>query len=175
MTTFAESASVYPLSLVDVRAPFPTPDTNWNAPMFHNEYSPSAPSEIWNEANLGQVFGVCFDTQSPPNIYVAATTTYSVDTFGPGGPGAIYKIDGTTGDISTFVHTWPHPTLAPLSNGQTPLFNELPNTGPGLGDICHNPFTNCFYVSNFETGRSTASAQAAALSAASIRPGRRHG
>ena len=133
VTTYAGAPGEFPLSLVDIRGPLPTPDTNWGAPMFHNEFAPSAATEIWNEDNLGQVFGVTFDAASPPNIYVAATTVYWGDTLGPGGSGAVYKIDGTTGDTSTFC--------------------VLPNTGPELGDICYDAFHDQFFVSNFEDGK----------------------
>lgn len=145
VTTMGDVDDAFVLSLVDVRPPFPAPNTNWRAPMFHNEFAPSAPSEVWTRANLGQVFGVCLDTASPPNIYVASTSIYPniSKVFTPDGPGAVFKIDGASGDISTF-----------LTTGSGALGSAtLPNTGPALGDICYDRFRDQFFVSNFEDGK----------------------
>lgn len=156
VTMEAVVGSEYVLNLVDVRTPFPAANTNWDAPMFHNEIAPSATTEIWNRDNLGQVFGVCYDRATPPNIYVAATAIYENDVFGPAGPGGVYKIDGATGDISTFLSTWAYSTLdCQVENGTTvcPSSTMLPNTGSGLGDICYDRFHDQFFVSDFENGR----------------------
>lgn len=139
----------YVVAVVDFRDPAtnsPGTGMNWCAPFFHNEF-PVNP-DTWNAAHLGQVFGIALDAQSTPNIYVTATTVYGSDDptyqngntvalasspFGPGGAGAVYQLNGTTGAISTLA--------------------TLPNTGPGLGDICFDRSTGNFYVSNFEDGR----------------------
>ncbi len=152
VTTMGLADSPYVLSLVDVRPALPAPDTNWDAPMFHNEFMPSNPSEVWNLDNLGQVFGVCYDGATPPNIYVAATSIYMVDTYGPAGAGGVYKIDGGSCHISTFLTTWPYSTLACV-NSVCPDSKMLPNTGPALGDICYDRFHNVFFVSNMEDGK----------------------
>ncbi len=50
-----------------------------------------------------------------------------------GGPGSIWRVDGTTGQVT--------------------LFANLPlNTGPGLGDIVFDPKTRHFYVSDLDNG-----------------------
>ena len=117
---------------------------NWMPPMYHNENG--GPNNIWNARNLGQVFGVTLDRAAKPNIYVAATSIYGFapqgwafsQNYGPGGPGAVYKLDGVTGAISTFA--------------------SLPNTvgagnkAPSLGNICFDRMRNQFFVSNFEDG-----------------------
>ncbi len=141
--------AAFVVALVDFRDPAanaPGTGQHWCAPMTHNEFPVTA--NTWNAGNLGQVFGVTLDSDNPPNIYVTATTTYGSDNpsyqngntvalpaapFGPGGAGAIYCLDGTTGAISVFA--------------------TLPNTGPGLGNICFDRSVNSFYVSNFEDGR----------------------
>ncbi|HTF87014.1 MAG TPA: hypothetical protein VK843_01300 [Planctomycetota bacterium] len=151
VTTMGLQDSDFVLSLVDMERPtFPGTNENWDAPMFHNEHEPSGPQHIWNLGNLGQVFGVCFDNavdpfsmKPRPNIYVAATSCYTVDQYGPGGPGAVYKINGATGNISTFLTT---------GNGGIGT-NQIPNSGPGLGDICYDEIHNQFFVSNFEDGK----------------------
>ena len=82
--------------------------------------------------DVGQVFGVALDDQTPPNIYLAATSVFGLqyrrpragrppersEAGGPGagwmkgqfgldlqgGPGSIYKVDGTTGVVSLFAN-----------------------------------------------------------------------
>ncbi len=85
----------------------------------------------WTPTNLGSPFGVTVDDMG--NIYVTASTSYSGSVAGPGGWGAVYKIDANTGGISTFA--------------------TLPNTGPGLGNICFDSARAQFFVTNFEDGR----------------------
>jgi hypothetical protein len=112
-------------------------DQNWAPGRFWNA---GAGVDEWTARNLGNVFGVCLDRAVNPNIYVAAAN-YSVMNqavnqsvaFGPGGSGAVYRLDGTTGQIC--------------------LIAQLPNTGPGLGDAAHGIRGNVLYVSNFEDGR----------------------
>ncbi len=112
-------------------------DQNWSAGRFWNA---GAGVHEWTARNLGNVFGVCLDRNANPHIYVAAAN-YSVMNqavnqsvaFGPGGPGAVYRLEGTTGQIC--------------------LVAQLPNTGPGLGDVAHGVRGNVLYVSNFEDGR----------------------
>ena len=153
LNPFNPSGGVNPdgfvVALIDFRDPAtnaPGLGQNWCAPMLHNEFPVTA--DTWNEQNLGQVFGITIDNANPPNIYVTATTTYGSDDltyqngntvaltaapFGPGGAGAVYQLNGVTGAITTFA--------------------TLPNTGPGLGNICFDSTVNAFYVSNFEDGR----------------------
>lgn len=156
VTSDGVGSTPFVVTLLETRGPRATTDTNWDAPKFHNEFAPSSLSQVWNLDNLGQVFGVCMDDATPPNIYVAASSSYDVDLFGPSGPGAVYKIDGSTGDISEFAATWPNATLDCIQMGQVtlcPSSNMLPNTGPGLGDICFDVSRHVFYVSNFEDGK----------------------
>ena len=121
----------YVFGLIDLRTPPPARiGRNWNAPMYHH------PS--WTARNLGQVFGVALDDTG--NIYVTATSMYGLPTnfntvgvFGPAGPGGVYKIDGRTGRIS--------------------IFAQLPNTRPGLGNICFDSLHHQFFITNFEDGK----------------------
>ncbi|MDR3476286.1 MAG: hypothetical protein P4M09_31980 [Devosia sp.] len=98
-----------------------------------------------------------------PNIYLAATSAFGLDIVVPdasgnplrsklgaagasfmpglwgaaggavGSPGSIWKVDGTTGQISLFT------TIAA-------------NTGPGLGNIVFDAATQQFFVSDLDTG-----------------------
>jgi hypothetical protein len=105
---------------------------------FHNETG-----QLWNAANLGEVFGITVDDAPSPNIYVTATECYNqigASTplpSGPGGKGGVYKLNGTTGAI-----TW------------TTLPNH-PTLGPGHGNICFRRAASgqgFLYVSDLENG-----------------------
>lgn len=113
-------------------------------------------------AQVGQVFGVALDNAIPPNIYLAASSSYglpvaTVDAqgvathvrrggpgvrfmpglWGPegrgGGPGSIWKVDGASGAVSLFA-----------------------NVGSGavasLGALAYDPSSNGLFVSDRGTG-----------------------
>jgi hypothetical protein len=127
------------VAVVDVRDPLAygaQHGVNWAAPMFHSFNSD------WTAKNLGQVFGITLDDAVPPNIYVAASSVYGIwfnstggfanGMYGPLGPGGIYQIDGTTGQVCTYA--------------------KLPNSGPGLGNITFDRVHQQFFVSDLENG-----------------------
>ncbi len=119
----------YVVVLMDVRqANLQTLDQNWSPPMWHGPGS-----SPWKRSNLGEVFGLCFDPTG--NIYVSATIVYGNSTpGGPGGSGAIYQLDGTSGAITTFT--------------------TLPNAGNvGLGNIAWDAANNQMFATNFEDGK----------------------
>jgi len=117
--------------------------------------------------DIGQVFGTALDNAPNPNIYVTATTAHGLKIVIPdnngdgvpevvqtgqagasfmegqfgsalgGGPGTVWRIDGTTGEITKF---------ADIASG------GLPNSGPGLGNITFDPAHYQFYVSDRDTG-----------------------
>ncbi len=105
---------------------------------FHNETG-----QRWNAQRLGEVFGIAVDDAAAPNIYVTATECYNIVGSGtplpkgPGGPGGVYRLDGTSGAMS---------------------FGSLPNNsvnGPGLGNVCFRRAgngTGYLYVSDLEDG-----------------------
>ena len=119
------------VGIMDLRNPPPSVrGINWAPPVYHG------PGDSWTDDNLGQVFGICIDEKK--NIYLTATSSYGVKSnrsrmVGPGGPGGIYRLDGITGTIEVFA--------------------SLPNTGPGLGNICYDKAHNQFYATNFEDGK----------------------
>jgi hypothetical protein len=97
----------------------------------------------WTAANLGQVFGITLDDKTPSNIYVTASSAYVLHVdktkpefengmYGILGPGGVYQLNGTTGQICTFA--------------------VLPNEGAGLGNIAYDRAHKQFFVSNFENG-----------------------
>ena len=113
-------------------------------------------------AQVGQVFGVALDNAPNPNIYVAATSAYGLSIYLPdgtdtirrvrtgtpgaqfvpgqfgapemgGGPGSIWRIDGTTGEIL--------------------LFANIDATGPAsLGGLAFDPATQQIFVADRSTG-----------------------
>lgn len=128
-TCYGGSNSAYVVALYDMRLAHLQPtNTNWNAPVSHGPAS-----SPWTRSRLGEVFGLCFDPAG--NIYVSATIVYyNAVPGGPGGSGAIYRIDGVTGAISTFA--------------------TLPNTGNvGLGNIAWDATNNQMFATNFEDGK----------------------
>jgi len=104
-------------------------------------------------SDIGQVFGIAMDDATPANIYATATSAYGLriegsgkdakwapDQFGvakKGGPGSIWKIDGTTGEVSLFANV---------------ALNGTPNSGPGLGNIAFDPVSQQLFVSDLDTG-----------------------
>jgi hypothetical protein len=115
--------------------------------------------------DVGQVFGVALDDQTPPNIYVAATSAFGLNIVsrgsdglpvrrkkgGPGvgwmkgqfgldlqgGPGAIYKVDGSTGAVTLFANV---------------TLDGAPNLGPGLGNLAYDSAHKELFVSDLDTG-----------------------
>ncbi len=114
--------------------------------------------------DVGQVFGVALDSDTAkrtPNIYVTATSLFGLQIVsqsgerlvkgepharwmpgqfgvsGGGGPGSIWKIDGTTGAISLFADI---------------THDGKDNAGPGLGGIAYDPGTSQLFVTDLETG-----------------------
>jgi hypothetical protein len=115
--------------------------------------------------DVGQVFGVALDDQTPPNIYVAATSVFGLNIIrrgrdglperrkkgGPGagwmtgqfgldlqgGPGGIYRIDGRTGVATLFANV---------------MLDGVPNPGPGLGNLAYDSEHKQLFVSDLYTG-----------------------
>jgi hypothetical protein len=115
---------------------------------------------------VGQVFGVALDSANPPNIYVAATSTYGLPIvaqgqsgalvrihqgglgaafmaglFGPdaqgGGPGSIWRIDGATGAVSLFANV---------------TLDGAANNGPALGGLAFDPSSSTLFVADRQNG-----------------------
>ena len=98
---------------------------------------------------IGQVFGVALDDSNPPNVYLTATSAFGLHRtrdnrdwmpglWGPGGPGAIYKLDAANG-------------YAPGLFATVALAGR-PNSGPALGNIAFDKWNKQFFVSDLETG-----------------------
>jgi hypothetical protein len=93
-----------------------------------NYYAPIYQNPAWTSAAFGgAVFGITLDSDG--NIYVAATRVYGNTST----PGTIYRVDGVTAAVSVLV--------------------DLPNNGPGLGNINYDCNSETIYASNHEDGR----------------------
>ncbi len=118
-------------------------------------------------SDVGQVFGVAMDDAAAPNLYLTATSAYGIAIMGDdadgdgledklytgrsdarfmkgqfGGlsdsdPGAIYKVDGETGQVSLFASI---------------EFDGVLNSGPGLGNIAFDAASQQLFVSDLDTG-----------------------
>ncbi|MFZ2155348.1 MAG: hypothetical protein WAV72_04375 [Bradyrhizobium sp.] len=115
---------------------------------------------------IGQVFGVALDSAPQPNIFVAATSAYGLPIvvpggagqpdrvkqgapnaalmtglFGPsqlgGGPGSIWRIDGTTGEVRLFANV---------------ALDGASNPGPALGGLAFDSVSNTLFVADRATG-----------------------
>ncbi len=99
-------------------------NTNWAAATRYSH-------PTWDGNTLGSIYGLSLDPFG--HIYVTATTSYYSDLIGIGTAGAIYRLDNTTGAVTV------------LAN--------LPNTGPGLGNIAYDCRHRQFFVTNMEDGK----------------------
>ena len=117
----------------------------------------------FSAAAVGQVFGVALDDDAPPNIYVAASSAYGLPIVVPGpdgqpqhtkvgapnaaymrglwgpqgGPGSIWKIDGTTGKVSLFANV---------------MLDDRANSGAALGGLAFDADSKSLFVADRETG-----------------------
>ena len=99
--------------------------------------------------DVGQVFGVAIDRQSPASVYLTATSAFGLHQFddgsdwlpgmwGEGGPGGLYKLDGASG--------YQPELLATIT------LDGRENTGAGLGNVAHDAAHDQLFVSDLETG-----------------------
>jgi uncharacterized repeat protein (TIGR01451 family) len=115
--------------------------------------------------DVGQVFGIALDDQAAPNIYLSATSAFGLQLVGrgpdgqparvkqggpgegwmkgqfgldlQGGPGSIFKVDGTTGVVSLFANV---------------ALEGVPNPAPALGSLAFDAAHHQLFVSDLYTG-----------------------
>lgn len=157
VTCRADEDSDYTMGLLDTRDRTSAPlSLDWMPTMHHD------PS--WIRSNLGQVFGIALDGSY--NIYVTASSSYGMPNaynssdltgvYGPGGSGAVYRIDATTGAISTFVVIPQDQTVLVVDDTgpDVPLEDKDGNrVGAGLGNICYDADHDQFFVTSFDDGK----------------------
>jgi hypothetical protein len=139
--TFAIDTAGIVGSIIDLRAPGKPPQgQHW---IDEPQRKPVTAAEV------GQVFAVALDDGGAPNIYLAATSAFGLHRtsdnrdwtpgmWGPGGPGAIYKLDAGNGY---------RPQLF-----ATVTLNGRPNSGPALGKLAYDKWNRQFFASDLETG-----------------------
>lgn len=144
VTTRQENLSpVYPyaVTIFDLNAsPIPSENSDWASMTRYN-----GPGSSWTEAALGTVFGLTLDEYG--NIFVCHTSCYQGDAIGTvagAAPGAIYRIDGGTGAITTF---------CVLPNLLDPSVFVPSEAYPGLGNITYDCTHKQFFVTNLEDGK----------------------
>lgn len=122
-------SSEFAVTIFDIKDHATAPlNMNWNPPNFR--YS----DPRWTKTILGSVFGLTIDDRG--HIYAARTSVYVIDQVGtlPGsGWGTIYKLENVTGTPTVFVN--------------------LPNAGPGLGNVAWDCQNSQLFASNMEDGR----------------------
>ena len=125
--------------VVDIRnsPPFIAGGNVWNP----NSYAGSD----WTQARMGFVYGITLDDADPPNIYVARSTVYCdrADSL----HGLIYKINGSTWAVSDYV------VKNPVAGPPITNLNSIPNTGPGLGNLCFDKWHQQIFTTNHEDGK----------------------
>lgn len=130
-TCFGAKSTDFVVGTIEVQnANAQTLNVNWASVVMNHHTS-------WTTANLGNVFGIALDKSG--NIYLTATFLYEKQQFTTAGSGAVFKIDGATGSISTF---------ATLPNSA-----DSKGFRSGLGNICYDPDHNQFFVTNLENGK----------------------
>lgn len=136
-STVAPTISNYVIRVIDIRQHAQEPvDVDWtSAPVY------SHPS--WRLDTMGHVFGIAIDSVGA--IYVTATAIYGGPTYytnyapGPGGHGAVYKINALTGDWTTFA------SLPNVAGPNAPA--------PGLGNITIDHVRSQLFVTNLDNGK----------------------
>ncbi len=101
----------------------------------------------WTHSRMGEVFGIAIDDNNPPNIYVSTTNIYWGNLH-PQGPALIYKINGSTWNVSDYV-VRDNTTPGPPTFGS----NSIPNTGPEMGNICYDKWHKQLFATNMEDGK----------------------
>jgi hypothetical protein len=128
-------------SIIDVRSPRQPPQGH--------HWIDEPQRQPLKAAEVGQVFGVALDGENPPNIYVTATPAFGLHRtadntqwmpgmWGPGGPGAVYRLDRANG-------------YRPSLFARITLGNR-PNSGAALGNIAYDRWNRQFFVTDLETG-----------------------
>ncbi|MEP9349993.1 VWA domain-containing protein [Xanthobacter sp. KR7-225] len=136
------------------------PGAPWNAAVM------DAPSRLDLPAKtIGQVFGVALDDAPAPNAYLAATSAFGLAIVGrgpdgmperrrqggpgtswmagqfgldlSGGPGSIYRVDGTSGEVTLFAEV---------------MLNGAANPAPALGNLAYDGAHRQLLVSDLHTG-----------------------
>lgn len=122
-----------------------------------------APKPFTVEAGrIGQVFGLALDDQSPPNIYVAATSAYGLAIVASGADGRARRVRTGAPGVSFMAAQW-GPGAGPGSIWKIGAFGEVSlfanvsnagraNAGAALGGLAYDGASKSLYVADRESG-----------------------
>jgi hypothetical protein len=149
----------YVLAIVDTTCPVDRDlSDEWNPAEYvslgYDHHEAGAPSADWTHDNFfgNEVFGVALDGADPPNIYVTSTSCYGLEydedhvfvLDGRAGTGFVFRVDGATGAIAQWNFELPN---TDYDDG------DPDTTGPGLGNVAHDPVNQQLLVTNLEDGK----------------------
>lgn len=101
----------------------------------------------WTNTMMGNVFGIALDDNPNPNIFVSRSTVYCSDDYNLRPDSAIiYRLDGGNWGVSTYIR------LRNIPGPPQVNVNWIPNTGPGLGNLCYDKWHQQIFVTNHEDG-----------------------
>lgn len=130
--------------VIDIRnqPPFAIGGNYWNAP-------PQYIGADWTKSRMGSVYGIALDDAPSPNIFISSSTSlyFPCDLLEPDVTALIYKIDGNTWGVSDYVFRDFNPGPPQIGT------NRMPNTGPGLGNLCFDKFHHQIFATNLEDGK----------------------
>lgn len=139
------------LTVLDIRDPVGN-GAPFAMPGFNNWLTPRYQHPAWKAETMGEVFGLALDTsQTQPDIYVISSSgmyfrniafNMIPGTLAGGGYGAVFKINGSTGEVSL---------LAALPS--IPFLQGSHTRYAGLAQIAANSNARRLYVSNYEDGK----------------------
>jgi len=123
------------------RPNFITPGTYWNAPLQNS-------GADWTNTKIGNVYGIALDDAPAPNIFVSRSTVFCSDAYTlRRDSGLVYRLNGLNWASSIYVKVRNIPG-PPQVNA-----NWIPNTGPGLGNICYDNLHKQIFITNHEDGK----------------------
>ena len=158
VTCRADLPGEFVMGIMDTRDRTTDPPTT-----FAVDWAPTAyHGTTWTKGNLGDVFGIAYDGTF--NIYVTASSGYGMPVnydgdvtgkYGTGGSGAIYKINATTGAVTTFATIPQDQTVEVRTTAGILQLRDKDNiqVGAGLGNICFDKDHNQFFVTSFDDGK----------------------
>ncbi len=162
VSTGVTGSEQYSFGLIDINGAIPT-STRENVSGLQDMYHHSS----WHIDQIGNVYGITINTKTG-DILVTASANYGMGFWDSDGilkygslggandveaAGAVYKIDGTTGQASLFSQLPQQSSDITHINCETQETTSRTGVGVGLGNIAYDGAHDQFFVSNIEDGR----------------------
>jgi hypothetical protein len=140
--TFNDSDMAYKVvRVIDIRnrPPFVPGGNYWSSV---SEYA----GTDWTKERMKNVYGIALDNSIPPNIFISSSPVNGFMSLNDSV--LIYKIDGTTWNVSNYV-------MRSLTAGPPQIgVNKIPNiSGVSMGNLCYDNQHNQIFATNFEDGK----------------------